>query len=1071
METLHPIKIQRPALAKIFIRQRLFQLIDDQFDKRIYWISGTGGAGKTTLINSFLDEREIPCIWYQVDESDQDLAGFFHYLGLAGNIAGSNYAIQFPKFTPEYIFGLQEFSRNFFAELFGIQQPGTCLILDNCQEIPDDADLYHAILSGMSRMGAGSRIIFISRNELPTSFYRLKANNELGLLGPRDLRLTLNELEMFSHLKNLELRPDQLRTIHQRLDGWAAGFQIMTGVADFRDQVDISSENFLEDSKEIIFNYFAEEIFRHLNASNQKTLLIASLLPYIDASLLDDIDGITDAANIIKELCRTNTFISKQIGLPGIYHYHQLFREFLLSRCPQHFSAADLQKIRCIAAELYTNRGKIEEGISLYIKAENWSEVISLITAHGQRFLQQGRFRTLGRWLQRFPEKIVRTDPWVLYWSALCLMLQSPDRAQDLFDQALMIFEKNKDVVGMFLTLSGMGESLAYRFDTFVLYDQWIETLEQLLDKHPDFPSLEIEARITLVMITAIALRQPSHAHADEWRNRALTLLNMGEELDNSLRIHLLNALILERTFAGHLTDAELFISSFKNSIDNQEMPPIVIINLKNFEALHSWRSGNSRMCIEAVSAGLTLAEQSGVHVISLILLGNGAVGALIGGNLAQADMYLDLLQSQLNQAGSYGKLLYHFTKAWKYLIENLWNEALAQCQHAMRLASSVGNPEASAISHLAHSIALRASGEIDHAESELRKATALCESYPLHQIAFGCYLTKADVHFSSGNKENGEEALKKGLDIGKEMGYSIFPLWTDDTLSKLLVKALESGINEEYVQRLVRQRKLKPSRPPVALENWPWDLKIYCLGTFRIIINGKALRSKKKTQQKPLELLKALISLGGSEVSESMLSDILWPDADGDMQRQSFNTTLHRLRKILRVNDILLLNGGALSLNKEKCWNDVWAFQHLVTVPDILSQPDKTTITPASRARKAISHYQGAFLPNEDESWVIATRDRLQRQYLSLIEELANEFMEKLHWHEAIDLYERRIEAEPSTTNFYHQLMRCHYLLGNKASALQVHDRYMEKFGSRRDHVFLDIQKLYQEINGINPS
>ncbi len=1071
METMYPIKIQRPALSNIFIRQRLFDLIDKHSDKKIYWISGPGGAGKTTLINSYLYEQKIPCIWYNVDESDHDLAGFFYYLGLAGNVAASNHEVKFPNFTPEYMFGLREFSRNFFEKLFQIQQQKTYLILDNCQELQEDSELFTAILSGMSRMKAGSRIIFISRNELPTSFLRLKANNELGLIGPNDLRLTIDELQAFSSLKNLQLKSDQLQKLHHQLDGWTAGFHIITGAGNFEDQVDISSERKLEDSKEAIFNYFAEEIFRHFNDSKQEILLITSLLPHLDVSLLGELCGSAEATDIIKDLCRKNIFISKQLGLPGIYNYHQLFKEFLRNRCEQVLSADQVKNILSDAATLYTNQGKIEEGISLHIQAENWKDVISLISEHGPAFLMQGRFRTLGSWLQQFPENIARTDPWILYWTAMCLMLQAPDKAQSLFDQALTVFKKNGDVVGVYLTLSGMGESLAYRFDTFVLYDQWIETLEVLLEEYPSFPSMDIEARITLVMMTAIALRQPSYVHADEWRNRALTLVNKGNGLDDSIRIHILNSLILERTLTGHLTEADLLITSFKNSIGNRDIPPVVTINLKNFEALYNWRSGNAKKCLEAVSEGLMLAEQSGVHIISFILLVNGVAGALIDGNLKQADSYLDLLESQLDHAGSYGKLLYHFNKTWRYLADNRWGEALAQCKYALQIAPLVGNPESLAISYLAHSLALRASADFDFAESELENAIALCESHPIHQVAFGCHLTKAEVFFSSGNEVKGLKSLQEGFDIGSKMAYNMFPLSRWSVISDLCVKALASGLHEDYVQRLIKQRKLFPVRSPVHLENWPWELKIYCLGYFKIVINGEILRFKGKTQQKPLELLKALISYGGMDVSEFLLSDILWPEADGDMQHQSFNTTLHRLRKILKVQDILSLNAGVLSLNEEKCWIDVWAFEQMISELDATHQFDKEVSTRTLNFNKAINFYQGSFLPNDSEGWVIRTREKLHRQYLMSIEGLAKKFTDNCQWHEAINLYENGLEADPSAANFYYQLMLCHSKLGNMASALQVHGKYLNKFGSSDDHMSFDIQKLIQKINEVIPS
>ncbi len=1062
MEAPYPAKIQRPALSDIVIRKRLISLIDQESDKRMYWISGPGGAGKTTFINSYVEERDIPCLWYQVDESDNDLAGFFHYLGLAGKSACAGHEVIFPSFTPEYTFGLPEFSRNFFSQLSEIVQPNTCLVLDNCQEIPDDADLYRAILSGMSQLGVSFRIFFISRNELPAPFSRSHANNELYLVGWQDLRLTVEELEAFSARKKLRFDSDQIKRLHALLDGWAAGFQIMAGTDNIGAYLSDSSQTIPEDSKETIFNYFAEEIFRHLESTSQSILLKTSLLPYLDVSLLEELTDTSYAVTLIKELCRTNIFTSKQIDHPGLYSYHQLFREFLQNRYRTISSGAEIRTFLRDAAVLFIGRGKIEEGISLHIQAENWMEVISLISENGQTLLRQGRFKTLIGWLQSIPDDIADNDPWVNYWTAVCLMLQEPERAQYLFDKSLAVFRQQQNVVGIYLTLSGMGESLAYRFDSFIHYDQWIELFEQLYRQYPDFPSIEIEARITLVMMTAIGLRQPSYKHADEWRSRAMALVN-NHELEGPLRIHLINSLILERTLSGHLHEADILVSIFKNAIEDQAIPPIVLINLKNFEALLNWRRGCPEACSRAASEGLAIAEKTGVHVISFILLINGVSAALSDNNLEQAERLIREVEPQLGRAGGYGKLLYHFTMAWKYYLENSMFKAAAQCEQALQLAAAVGNPEATAISYFAHAIVLLANGEFAKSESELEKAIGLCETHPLRQIAFACHVTKAELYFLAGKNTEGIRELENGLGIGNKMGFTMFPIWRNEAISELCVKALELGIHEEYVQWLIKERSLFPLQPPVHLENWPWEVRIYCLGDFRIVIQNEILQFKGKTQQKPIELLKVLIALGGKNVSDSRLSDILWPDADGDMQLQSFNTTLHRLRKILKAKDILELRSGQLSLNEQKCWVDVWAFQYLSQTPDAYQ------ISKKSAEEEMISLYKGPFLENEAAWWAEETREKLQGQALFTIESAARASMQGSLWKKGANLFEKGIEIEALTDEFYLQLMQCYTKLGHKASALKIYDKYMKIFSVKEDQIFHDMQKLYNDINGTN--
>ena len=51
-------------------------------------LSQKGGAGKTTLAASYLEEAGVPAIWHQIDPGDSDPATFFYYLKQAIEAAG-----------------------------------------------------------------------------------------------------------------------------------------------------------------------------------------------------------------------------------------------------------------------------------------------------------------------------------------------------------------------------------------------------------------------------------------------------------------------------------------------------------------------------------------------------------------------------------------------------------------------------------------------------------------------------------------------------------------------------------------------------------------------------------------------------------------------------------------------------------------------------------------------------------------------------------------------------------------------------------------------------------------------
>src|SRR6476646_5002438 len=73
-------KTTRPSLAGVLPRDRLFSSLDEGRQSSVTWITGPPGSGKTTLVSSYVENRAWPCLWYQLDESDADVATFFYYL-------------------------------------------------------------------------------------------------------------------------------------------------------------------------------------------------------------------------------------------------------------------------------------------------------------------------------------------------------------------------------------------------------------------------------------------------------------------------------------------------------------------------------------------------------------------------------------------------------------------------------------------------------------------------------------------------------------------------------------------------------------------------------------------------------------------------------------------------------------------------------------------------------------------------------------------------------------------------------------------------------------------------------
>ena len=93
-------KLTRPKLYDALPRPRLFSLLDDAATRPIVWICAPPGSGKTTLVASYLEARDLRHVWYQADIGDADPATFVHYMRTAASMVAGKAAAALPETFP-----------------------------------------------------------------------------------------------------------------------------------------------------------------------------------------------------------------------------------------------------------------------------------------------------------------------------------------------------------------------------------------------------------------------------------------------------------------------------------------------------------------------------------------------------------------------------------------------------------------------------------------------------------------------------------------------------------------------------------------------------------------------------------------------------------------------------------------------------------------------------------------------------------------------------------------------------------------------------------------------------------
>src|SRR5512143_444626 len=322
-------KITKPTLPDVLSRQRLFKLLDEAQRYPITWITGPVGAGKTTLVASYLDARQLPCVWYQVDSRDADPAAFFYYLGLAARKAVPRITRPLPLLTPEYSLGIPAFTKRYFESLFERLKQPSLLVLDNYQEAPAGSALHEIIANGLAVVPPDRRVIVISRSEPPAPLARLQANNRVMVIDWEQLRLTLEELTEIMHLQCAgPLSEETVHLVYEKTRGWAAGVVLLCQAVR-REAADPDTIMNLQPEK--VYDYLSNELFVHADASLQDFLLKTAFVPVLTPKIAAEISGLENAGQILSELNRRNFFTEKRTKPEPTYQYHPLFREFLLS--------------------------------------------------------------------------------------------------------------------------------------------------------------------------------------------------------------------------------------------------------------------------------------------------------------------------------------------------------------------------------------------------------------------------------------------------------------------------------------------------------------------------------------------------------------------------------------------------------------------------------------------------------------------------------------------------------------------------------------------------------------------
>jgi len=1107
-------------------------------DYPVAWVAGPPGSGKTTLVASYLDTRKIPYLWYQVDSGDADIATFFYYMGMAAKKAFPGKRKPLPVLTPEYLSDIPSFTRRYFEELYGKLKPPFIIVFDNYQDAPDESNFHGVISAGLSMIPEGVHVIVVSRNEPLPALSRLRANNGIHFIGWNELRLTLEESREIVRMKDRKSFTNEIiADLHEKTDGWAAGLVLMVEIAKTKDVGrPILKELTPQEIFDYFANEVIEKTDRQTQAFLLKTAFLPRMTADMAEKLTGVNNAEQILSGLNKKHYFTTQYGYHEQGAAlhnqtpsGVqeekkkspqtllaYQYHPLFREFLLSRAKGSYNREELSQTKRCAAGVLEASGMVEDAAVLLRDDRDWDGLTKLILDQAASMIAQGRNKTLEGWIAGVPVEIRESAPWLLYWFGVCHFLyNNPAESRTYFDKAFERFRAQGDLTGVWLSWAYAVDTFFHEFDNFPPFDSYIQVFEDLFQKKPVFPSSEIEFRVISCRFICMMLRQPDHPEIKIWAERVFSHLQKCSDVNLCLQTGFY--LSVHYVCIGDFGSAGILLDILCKLAQSETAIPLMRLLEKTARVFYSLNTGSSSLCIQHVSEALEYAHETGLHVWDIHILSTGVCAALNDGDIKTATQLLRKIEPGLAMARKIDVGFYHHISAMKEMIMGNLSLAAEHIQINVRILSEINAHFPTALGRITMSHVYAAMEKYPEAVAQLALARQIGLWMKSKHIEYMCLLTEAYFALELGIKgvdelsntetnkhlpfsptydeckeSDGElqlprssfvkvgegcglEILRRAMTLGREQNFIGCFIWRFDIMPRLCLKALEAGIEVAYVQHLIRKRNLIPDVPPIQCEDWPWPIKIFTLGRFMILNDDKPIQFTGKVQQKPLEMLKAILSIGGGETPEDQLIDALWPDAEGDTAHQAFEITLHRLRRILDSDKAVIRQGGLVSLDKRYCWVDMMSYEWIAeSIENMRKETGKQgsgewenplnqltdspfprfppspplPITPPQTemlrlTEKAITLYKGAFLPAETRhAWTASVRERLRDKFRHLVIALGVHLEQTGQWENAAAHYQKSIEKDSLAEAFYQRLMLCYQQLGQRAQGVEVYHR-----------------------------
>ncbi|MCC2686160.1 MAG: hypothetical protein K0R75_3059 [Paenibacillaceae bacterium] len=984
-------------------RLRLAHLLSEGMGVKLTLLSAPAGYGKTTALSEWARQHSAQTAWISLDSQDDDWTQFWSCVtasiretiqdfgqtvcpllenGPSASLVSSEPAIQ--------------------AMLNELDQTAgeLAIFLDDYHLIKQSA-IHKSLSYLLEHLPAHIHLYIASRIELPIPTARLLAKGELQRITVQDLRFGLDEgLSFFHNATDLSLTREQVVKLCEQTEGWISGLQLAAISLKGSENITESIRSF-SGHQHHISEYLLEEVFRQQPQEVRSFLLRTSILSRMNPSLCQAVTSQVNARELLEQLEQFHLFIVPLDDQGNWYRYHHLLSEFLQKMFSRN-EEDERTKAHIQAASWLESHGFMEEAAEHYLAGRQFEDVVRVIEDHLYDFNHK-KTRVIGKWLLQVPEHYLADRPLL-----------------EIFYVHLVI-------------VSGRWESVPHKVEQIRIRYETLQSQMSDTEKNAILGDVYALCAISSYLQKDLKSTADYLIKADSYLTESSLFYRAGhnkhfglEEFDDHLAYvneHHAAAIYLRRMIEhwgpGNLYAAPVYASYSKllyewNRLEEAEAYIDQVLSPQE-------KPSNPRNVFHVYIAAARIWQGLGKRTAARDLI-------------QQLKMRIDSPEYELFLRKIEAEQAQLIVQQGDIEYGSQW---LRRCGMAYTDEASLG----SVFEHLALVKVMAACGQPEEALILSEKLDQLLFKEDRLRDRVKTIILQSVIFRRIGRKDKAYLRLEVALRLAQPEGFIRSFIDEGPDMAELLSEFLRANqgpsVSLDYADSLLQA--FRTSQPlPESIVSMA-SAKVFCFGRFQVTA-GQGDRDEVKWRTgKTKELMAYLVHHRGKPVDKDMILESLWGEVNAERASGQFNTTVYYLRKNLGAigleGIVRHVNGDYLiQMNRLEC--DIDEFHQMISEGIPLPVGDIKKFE-----EKLQNLYLTGYLHGNDFPWAEKSRSRLENEYLHVLHQIYERYMQERDLASAASLLKKILEYKPLDEDIHAKLIRVYVLADDRISAMKQYD------------------------------